>query len=122
MYSRTSLLQRRSELSSAKQALLEKRRRRESIGALPASTAIVHEPERGHTPLSFAQQRFWFLQQLEPESSVYNEPIAFKLAGRLDITALERAAREIMCRHEVLRSTYAMTGGQVIQEIGRAHV
>ncbi|TMD63194.1 MAG: amino acid adenylation domain-containing protein, partial [Chloroflexi bacterium] len=65
--------------------------------------------------LSFAQQRFWFLQQLESESAVYNEPMAFKLIGTLDTAALKQAIQEIVRRHEVLRGTYTMVNGQVIQ-------
>lgn len=120
MNTKTTLLQRRSELSPVKQALLEKRRRRESVGGMPARAAIMHEPQGAmNSPTSFAQQRFWFLQQLEPESSVYNEPIAFKLKGSLDIAALRRAAQEIMRRHEILCSMYAMIDRQVIQAVSQ---
>lgn len=117
MHTKTTLLQRRSELSPVKQALLEKRRRCGTAGGVPTSTAIAHEPQSSHTPLSFAQQRFWFLQQLEPESSVYNEPIAFKLKGSLDIAALRQAAQAILRRHEILRSMYVAVDGQVMQVV-----
>src|SRR5579871_324539 len=87
---------------------------------MPARAAIMHEPQGAmNSPTSFAQQRFWFLQQLEPESSVYNEPIAFKLKGSLDIAALRRAAQEIMRRHEILCSMYAMIDRQVIQAVSQ---
>ncbi len=116
MHTKDTLLQRRSELSPAKQALLEKRRRREFMQGVP-STTIPRRPLGSSAPLSFAQQRLWFLQQLEPESTVYNELIAFKLKGPLHVEILTRAAQEIMRRHEVLRSTYTAVDGQVIQAI-----
>ena len=81
------------------------------------STTIPRRPLGSSAPLSFAQQRLWFLQQLEPESTVYNELIAFKLKGPLHVEILTRAAQEIMRRHEVLRSTYTAVDGQVIQAI-----
>jgi amino acid adenylation domain-containing protein len=62
-------------------------------------------------PLSFAQQRVWFFDQLEPGSSAYNMPMAVRLEGRLDITALERALTEIVARHEVLRTTFTAGDG-----------
>src|SRR5436190_9210671 len=119
MHTKAALLQRQSELSPAKQALLERRRRREPAHKVQSST-IPRRSQHSPTPLSFAQQRFWFLQQLEPNSSVYNELIAFKLVGSLNIAVLRQAAQEIMRRHESLRSTYAMVDGQVIQVINQA--
>src|SRR6266566_5336432 len=116
MYTNEDLLQRRVELSAAKLALLEKRRRREpTYGARPDS--IRRRPQDNPAPLSFAQQRLWFLQQLEPESTVYNELFASRLKGKLIVPALTQAAQEIMRRHEVLRSTYTAVDGQVIQAI-----
>src|SRR6476619_3988113 len=57
-------------------------------------------------PLSFAQQRLWFLDQMQAGASVYNVPAAFALAGRLDVHALHRALDEILRRHEVLRTIF----------------
>jgi amino acid adenylation domain-containing protein len=68
-------------------------------------------------PLSFAQQRLWFLDQLEPGSSFYNSPAALRLSGDLDIDALRRTFHEIICRHEVLRTIFAMRDGQAVQHI-----
>ena len=73
----------------------------------------------GRLPLSFAQQRLWFLNQLEPESPVYNEPKTLRLKGRLNVAALQRAVDGIVERHEVLRTTYESVKGlpkQVIHE------
>ncbi len=62
-------------------------------------------------PLSFAQQRLWFLDQLEPGNLFYNIPTVLRLRGQLDIPALIAALNEIVARHEVLRTTFAAKGG-----------
>jgi len=62
-------------------------------------------------PLSFAQQRLWFLDQLEPNSSSYNIVSAIRLTGQFDLAALEQSAHEVVRRHEALRTTFAMTNG-----------
>ena len=77
-------------------------------------------PERhsgGGLPLSFAQERLWFLDRLVPSSSAYNLPSALRLTGRLDAGALERSLRRIVRRHEVLRTRFPSTGGKPHQEI-----
>ena len=68
-------------------------------------------------PLSFAQQRLWFLQQMNPQSPVYNMPIASRLLGKLNLKALEQALNEIVRRHEVLRTTFQMVDAQPMQVI-----
>ena len=68
-------------------------------------------------PLSFAQQRLWFLDQYEPESSVYNIPSALRLAGALTVSVLEQSLQEIVNRHEVLRTTFSMVDGEAVQII-----
>ena len=62
-------------------------------------------------PLSFAQRRLWFLEQLEPGTAVYNVAGEVRLRGRLDVAALANAFAEVLRRHEVLRTVYAMRGG-----------
>ncbi|HEX4962826.1 MAG TPA: amino acid adenylation domain-containing protein, partial [Thermoanaerobaculia bacterium] len=74
-------------------------------------------PRGERVPLSFAQERLWFLSQLEPESPAYNIPIALRLAGRLDLPALERSLTELLRRHESLRTTYELAEGQAVQVI-----
>ncbi|MEO6196443.1 MAG: amino acid adenylation domain-containing protein [Thermoanaerobaculia bacterium] len=71
----------------------------------------------GDLPLSFAQQRFWFLHQVEPDSPAYNSPKAVRLAGRLDAAVLERTLGEVLRRHEVLRTTFPTADGGPRQRI-----
>jgi amino acid adenylation domain-containing protein len=66
-------------------------------------------------PLSFAQQRLWFLDQLDPGSSAYNLPAAVRLRGGLDAEALRASFNEVLKRHEVLRTNFQMIGGRVVQ-------
>ncbi|NER31402.1 MAG: non-ribosomal peptide synthetase, partial [Symploca sp. SIO1C4] len=68
-------------------------------------------------PLSFGQQRLWFLTQLEPRSSVYNIPLAYRLRGLLNVTVLEQSLREIVRRHSILRTTFTSVDGQPVQVI-----
>src|SRR5689334_19139933 len=69
----------------------------------PAPGVISRRPAGETCPLSYAQQRLWFLQQMEPESSAYNWPLILRLAGNLDVMALEQTIQEIVRRHETLR-------------------
>src|SRR6266545_2959859 len=71
-------------------------------------------------PLSYAQQRLWFLDQLTPGQSIYNVPAAVKLEGKLEIGALEQALSELVRRHESLRTTFMMAGDEPVQVIGEA--
>lgn len=74
--------------------------------------------ERGKLlPLSFAQQRLWFLDQLEPGNAVYNMFTALRIAGLLNVQALEKSFNELVCRHEVLRTTFTTSGGDPAQVI-----
>ena len=66
-------------------------------------------------PLSFAQQRLWFLHQLEPGSTAYNLPTALRISGDLDAAALRRALSAVVRRHEVLRTTFPARDGQPSQ-------
>ncbi|HLP78276.1 MAG TPA: HAD-IIIC family phosphatase, partial [Candidatus Paceibacterota bacterium] len=77
-------------------------------------------PRDGILPVSFVQERLWFLDQLEPGSHAYNVPIALQLKGRLNITALEQAFSETAKRHETLRTTFAYEDGRLAQKISAA--
>jgi alpha-ketoglutarate-dependent taurine dioxygenase len=68
-------------------------------------------------PLSFAQQRLWLIDQLEPGNVAYNIPVAVRLRGPLSVAALGRALNEVVRRHEALRTTFAVEGGEPVQII-----
>src|SRR5688572_28795097 len=106
----------KTELSAAKKMLLEKRLQ----GALRNTVrepAISRRESGVSAPLSFAQQRLWFLDQLEPGIAVYNVIEALHLNGLLDVEALERSFGEIVRRHEVLRTNFISTDGQAAQAV-----
>ncbi|MCG8349645.1 MAG: amino acid adenylation domain-containing protein, partial [Chloroflexales bacterium] len=101
--------------SIATQAVLIATARREQAGV--AASAIPPVPRDETLPLSFAQQRLWFLDQLEANSPLYNNTSALRLAGTLDRVALERSLNEIVRRHEALRTTFANESGRPVQVI-----
>ncbi|MBW2256472.1 MAG: amino acid adenylation domain-containing protein, partial [Deltaproteobacteria bacterium] len=80
-----------------------------------AAPPLLRDPTRGEAPLSFSQQRLWFLDQLEGESAAYNVPGALRIRGPLDVAALERAVLRIVQRHETLRTTFPEQGGKPVQ-------
>jgi surfactin family lipopeptide synthetase A len=95
-------------------ALIEKSRADRSASlALP----IGKLARDADPPLSFAQQRLWFLDQLEPGNPLYNVPCAVRITGSLDTAALERSINEIIRRHEILRTRFTTLAGQPVQVI-----
>ena len=112
-----SLTNRVAALSPLKQRLLEQRLK-EKVSALPVEQAIPRRAPSDSAPLSFAQQRLWFLNQLEPERPNYNQPKAFRLTGALDEEALQKALDQIVARHEALRTTFVTVDGSPVQVIG----
>ncbi|HEU0301354.1 MAG TPA: amino acid adenylation domain-containing protein, partial [Longimicrobium sp.] len=92
---------------------------------LRASAGIEAPPIRpaergGPLPLSFAQERLWFVDRLEPGSAVYHMPFQYLLRGPLDVDALRRAFGEMVRRHEMLRTALPFTGEQPVQVIAPA--
>ena len=81
---------------------------------LPPILPVVRAREM---PLSFAQQRLWFLDQLEPGNPAYHIPLAYRVTGRLNVVTLERSLGEIVRRHEILRTTFSVRSGQPVQVI-----
>ena len=71
-------------------------------------------------PLSFAQQRLWFLDQYEPDNILYNIAHAIRLQGALDFTALEQSLNDILRRHEALRTTFSIVDDRPVQVIHKA--
>ncbi|MEG4329117.1 amino acid adenylation domain-containing protein, partial [Microcoleus sp. herbarium5] len=83
-------------------------------------TPIVPMGRDGNLPLSFAQQRLWFLDQLVPNNPFYNVPAALRLTGSLNFSALQKTFNEIVRRHEALRTNLAVVSGQPVQKIAAA--
>ncbi|MCP6760233.1 MAG: amino acid adenylation domain-containing protein [Fischerella sp. CENA71] len=101
-----------SNLSPAKKALLEKWKG----GKFQADTIPKRQISQS-IPLSFSQQRLWFIDQLYHGSSFYNIPIAFHIKGQLNITVLQQSLNEILKRHEIWRTNFRLVNGEPIQEI-----
>ncbi|MEG4350117.1 amino acid adenylation domain-containing protein [Microcoleus sp. LAD1_D3] len=78
---------------------------------------IDRAPRGPELPLSFAQQRLWFLDRLQPGDPAYNIPAAVRLKGAIDVTALERSFQAVINRHEALRTTFGAVEGRPIQLI-----
>ena len=87
-----------------------------------ASEQLVIQPvpRDCELPLSFAQQRLWFVQQLSPDNDSYNMLEALRLDGALNIVALEQSLNELVRRHEILRTTFPTVDGKPIQKIAPA--
>ncbi len=115
----SDLSKRLDALSPEKLALLS-RLLKESSENAPKKQGIPRRSEAGSSPLSLAQQRLWFLSQLQPESSFYNMAGAMRLTGHLNIPALEQTLSEIVRRHEVLRASFPMFQGKPLQTIAPA--
>ena len=71
----------------------------------------------GSVPLSLAQKRMWFLNQFDTRSAAYNIPLAVRLTGDLDVTAMQQAIADVVERHETLRTVFPAVGGDPIQEV-----
>ena len=109
----------RTSFSPAKQLLLQKRLEARTTSGIE-DTIIPRCERSGTAPLSFAQQRLWFFDQLAPGSPVYNISEGLHLKGRLDVLALEQSLKEIVRRHEALRTTFRAVEGQPVQVIAPA--
>src|SRR5215213_6547452 len=110
--------ERLKNLSPAKRALLMKALQ-DGIRPVEMPAAIPRFHDRENAPLSFAQQRLWFIDQLQPGSPLYNQPVAARLSGELEVKALERRLNEIERRNEAIRTsivTRECKGVQVIRD------
>jgi HAD superfamily phosphatase (TIGR01681 family) len=82
-----------------------------------AAPPLVPIPRTGAVPVSYAQQRLWFIDQLEPGNPIYNIPQMIRLRGKLNVEALENSLNTIIQRHEALRTTFDTVDGQPVQVI-----
>ncbi|MEH2270284.1 MAG: condensation domain-containing protein, partial [Nostoc sp.] len=110
------ILKRRSKLSLAQKELLQKRLRGE-VDSHSQLEVISKRSQISPVPLSFAQQRLWFLQQLDPSNPYYSELACVQLVGALNVDALERSLNEIVRRHEALRTTFEIVEERAVQII-----
>ena len=106
-----------NQLSSAKQALLEKYLRGEQPVVQPDVNTIHRHTVMGPIPLSFGQQQIWLHTQLVPDLPLYNEPITVRLPGPLDIKALKQSLNAFIQRHEAWRTTFPLIDGQPVQVV-----
>jgi amino acid adenylation domain-containing protein len=110
------LSRRIAELSPAKLALLAQKLK--AAGAESPKQRITCRSVAGSpAPLTFAQQRLWFLAQLQPDSTAYNMNLAVRLTGPLDLAALEQSLNEVVRRHEALRTSFSASDGKPVQVI-----
>jgi len=106
-----------SQMSVSKRALLAHWLHGEHRPLANVDEVITRRATFSPVALSFAQQRLWFLSQLEPESVIYNIPNAIRLQAFIDVPILERAVNEVIQRHEILRTSIANHGGVACQVI-----
>ncbi|HSV65773.1 MAG TPA: amino acid adenylation domain-containing protein, partial [Mycobacteriales bacterium] len=114
---------RESRVSALPSALQELLRRRLAGQAGQAGQADLITPAEhtGPLPLSFAQQRLWFLNELQPDQAEYNSALPLRLVGRLDVPALTGALSELVARHESLRTTFEAVEGRGVQVVHPAY-
>jgi amino acid adenylation domain-containing protein len=110
----------RAQLAEQREGVVRLLRQMAPAAAPQSAPALAPVPRNGSMPLSFAQQRFWFLSQLDPESSAYNMSLAVRLRGALDVAALEGSVAEIVARHESLRTRFTAIGDEPSQVIEAA--
>ena len=109
------LRKRIAALPPEKRALFERQLREKGLHLDRAT--ICKRENLDELPLSFAQQRLWFLHQLEPDNIAYNIAIAWRFTGNLDIAVLESCLNIIVQRHEILRTAFVAVNGQPSQFI-----
>jgi amino acid adenylation domain-containing protein len=106
-----------SGLSGEQQALLAMLLEDEGVDQLHEASSIVPRADQNTHPASFAQQRLWFLDQLEPNSPTYVMPGGVRMLGALDVGALARTLNEIVRRHAVLRASFETVDGKPAQRL-----
>jgi hypothetical protein len=109
-----------TELEARLRRLSATTRQQLRVETSPASRLIRPVDNRRRSPLSYAQQRLWFLEQIEPGRPTYNIPVALRLDGPLAAEALQAALTTVIARHEVLRTSGAVVDGTAVQEIAPA--
>jgi len=111
-----TLSERLARLSSEKLSLLDQRLKGRMATAV--QQRIKPRKEAGPCPLSFAQERLYFLDQLLPGSAAYNISAALPLSGAVDEAALEYSLNQIVSRHEALRTRFLSRDGEPVADVG----
>ncbi|HEV8581882.1 MAG TPA: non-ribosomal peptide synthase/polyketide synthase [Thermoanaerobaculia bacterium] len=111
----SELARRIAALSPEQRRLLELRRKKQLDDETDRPRPLPRREGTNEFPLSFAQERLWFLDRLEPGSAAYNIPFHLRLAGDLDVGALRSVLDEIVRRHEALRTTFVEGGSGPVQ-------
>jgi non-ribosomal peptide synthetase component F len=116
---RQEIAQKIAKLPPQKRGALLKFLEQEGLN-LPILPIVSINRQTNTPPLSYTQERLWFLTQLEENSSNYNIPAAVHVDGVLDVNALQQAIDELVCRHEILRTTFTTVDGTAVQKIALA--
>ncbi|MGH3773291.1 MAG: condensation domain-containing protein [Pseudonocardiaceae bacterium] len=104
-----------STVTGMAKLIQQTRREAGKLLSVPPLLAVQRESE---LPLSFAQQRLWFIEQLIPGNVAYNLPMILRLRGTLNVAVLSRALDEIVTRHEILRTGFPTVAGKPVQVVG----
>ena len=113
----TDFAKRIAALSPEKRQLLLQKLNNQKQEIISRPQIIPQSRESNYFPLSFAQQRLWFLEQLQPGNTAYNLFLPIRLTGVLNIDVLEQSFKEVIRRHEALRTTFTTVNGQPVQVI-----
>ncbi|MEO8429321.1 MAG: condensation domain-containing protein, partial [Verrucomicrobiota bacterium] len=121
----SDLVQRMSNLSPEKRAILQRKLLEKRATPAAALPVITRRTTSGPCAVSFGQELMWLLDQLTPGISAYNVPRVLRLQGRLDREALKKSLAGILQRHSILRTTYSVSDGiplQVVDEQAQVHL
>src|SRR5437899_12610150 len=110
----TAAPQIKTGMSEARRDLIQQRLRN-ALAAPAQSSSIPHRPEQSTPLLSFAQQRLWFIDQIEPGSPAYHVAAVLRLTGPLDVDSLQNSFKNIIDRHEILRTRFPAIDGMPVQ-------
>ncbi|WP_161855558.1 non-ribosomal peptide synthetase [Bradyrhizobium sp. CCBAU 051011] len=117
----TDIKARIAGLSPAQAALLQEKLGSKAAPSAPQPSRLVQRHATGQpAPLSFGQERLWLIDQIQPGSPAYNVPVTVPLFGPVNAALLQRCIEEIVRRHDILRTTFAMRDGRLVQIAGAA--
>ena len=116
-----NLSERIANLSAERRELLERMLKERETGGADFRGGVPRRPDQENlSPLSFAQERLWFLYNAEPGQATYNAPVVIRLRGPFNLDAFKRGLAEVVRRHSVLRATFEIIDGKSVQKVGAA--